>query len=386
MMKVMLSTIGKFHTFDLARELNKNGFLAGIYSGYPRFKLRSECLPQELIQTYPYMQTLYMGFPYWNVLGRRAKQEWEYWNRIMFDHNISKIIPICDVFSGLSGSALRTGQVVKSRGGIYVCDRGSSHIRIQDKILKEEHNRWGVPYWPIDPRIIEREEAEYTLADAITVPSTFVYRSFIACGIAPEKLHIIPYGVNLERFNQTIKPNPSRFDVLFVGGLTLRKGVPDLLEAFAKVSHPAKSLTMVGSFDPLFVEWLRKIKLLTDDVIIAGHMPQSKLKQIMSCSHVMVLPSLEEGLAMVQAQALACGCPVIASENTGAEDLFNDGVEGFIVPIRSSQTITEKLQKLANSFELRQIMSNAALKCVEHIGGWRVYGEKSTALFKKLIT
>ena len=68
----------------------------------------------------------------------------------------------------------------------------------------------------------------------------------------------------------------------------------------------------------------------------------------MSSSHVLVLPSVEEGLALVQAQAMACGCPLISSTNTGGEDLFSDGVEGFLVPIRSPEAIAERLQQLAD--------------------------------------
>ena len=68
-----------------------------------------------------------------------------------------------------------------------------------------------------------------------------------------------------------------------------------------------------------------------------GVVGQERLAELMSTSHVMVLPSIEEGLALVQGQAMACGCPVIASTNTGAEDLFTDGVEGFVVPIRDPE-------------------------------------------------
>ncbi len=383
-MKVVLSTIGKFHTFDLARELHAHNALAGIYTGYPHFKLRNEHLPKSLINSYPYFHTPYMGFPFWHLVGKGIKQEWEYIDRVMFDKHVAKHLPECDVFSGLSGSALATGKVVKARGNRYVCDRGSSHIRIQDTILKEEHERWGMPYTAIDPRIIAREEAEYDLADAITVPSSFVYRSFVESGIAPQKLNLIPYGVNLERFQKTAEPVPLRFDVLFVGALTLQKGLPDLLNAFSKIEHPHKSLTLVGGFDPNFIEWLTKKKLLSENILILGHVPQEQLKDIMSRSHVMVLASVQEGLGMVQAQALACGCPVIATTNTGAEDLYTDGNEGFIVPIRCPDALVEKLQLLADHPEQRQKMSAAALACVSKMGGWRTYGEQSLALFKQL--
>jgi starch synthase len=383
-MKVVLSTIGKFHTFDLARELVKRKVLYEIHTGYPGFKLKNEDVPQSLIHTYPYFHTPYMGFPFWEVIGDRVKQQWEYWDKISFDRHVAKTIADCDVFMGLSGSALETARVVKARGGVYICDRGSSHIRMQDKILREEHERWGIPYCPIDPRIIDREEEEYNLADAITVPSSFVHDTFLKYGISREKLNTVPYGVNTEKFQKTASPDPTGFNILFVGAVSLRKGIPDLLEAFARLEHPQKTLTLAGSYSPKLIDWLKCKGLWSPNLIVSGHVPQENLKDLMSRSHVMVLPSVEEGLAMVQAQAMACGCPVVATSNTGAQNLFTDGVEGFIVPIRKPEAIAASLQLLADQPERREKMSQAALARVRRVGGWSSYGDKVVGLMTDL--
>src|ERR1700690_826861 len=103
-------------------------------------------------------------------------------------------------------------------------------------------------------------------------------------------------------------------------------------------------------------------------------MPQNQLKNVMSRSHVMVLPSVEEGLALVQAQAMACGCPVVGTSHTGAEDLFSDGQEGYIVPIRDVSALAERLQHLADYPEQRTQMGQRALAKVKSYGGWHRYG------------
>ena len=90
----------------------------------------------------------------------------------------------------------------------------------------------------------------------------------------------------------------------------------------------------------------------------------------------MVLPSIDEGLALVMGEALACGCPVIASSNTGALDLFSDGKEGYIIPIRSSEIIYDKLQTLADNPEIQNKMSIAAIKKARLIQGWGNYQNK----------
>jgi len=97
---------------------------------------------------------------------------------------------------------------------------------------------------------------------------------------------------------------------------------------------------------------------------------------------VLVLPSIQEGLALVQAQAMACGVPVIASENTGAADLFTDGVEGFIVPIRDAGAIREKLLTLYENPSMREEMGAAALARVRKIGGWDDYGERAEEFYR----
>ena len=115
-----------------------------------------------------------------------------------------------------------------------------------------------------------------------------------------------------------------------------------------------------------------------------GHVPQAELKDLMSRSHVMVLSSIEEGLAMVMAQTMACGCPVIASQNTGAEDLFTDTQEGFIVPIRDVGALTNRLQQLADDPALRNAMGQRSLERVRSMGGWNDYGSNALAIYREL--
>lgn len=384
-MKVALSTIGTFHSFDLARELHRDEQLAAIYTGYPRFKLRAEGLPADRIKCFPWVHGAYMAFPYRDSLGERLVRQWEYLARASLDRYVAARIRDCDVFVGLSSSALLTGRKVQRRGGRYVCDRGSSHIRMQDALLREEHERWGVAYTGIDPRIIAREEAEYAAADCITVPSSFNMRSFVQSGVSASKLRRLPYGVNLERFHPTMQPDAQRFDVLFAGGMSLRKGVPYLLQAYQALVHPRKSLTFAGAPSPELIALMRERGLWPEDAVVLGHVPQPALKDLMSRSHVMVLPSIEEGLALVQAQAMACGCPVIGTAHTGAEDLFNDGEQGFVVPIRDVDALAQRMQQLADDPDLRSRMSAAALAHVRQAGGWREYGRQAMSIYQSLM-
>ena len=288
----------------------------------------------------------------------------------------------CDVFHCLSSFGRRTHRVAREQlGAVTVCDRGSSHIAYQDEILAEEHRFWGIPYRPIDRRIVDWELEEYEACDLITVPSTFAYRSFIEKGLPEAKLRKVPYGVDLCTFRPTPKKDRI-FRIIYVGALSLRKGVLYLLQAMQGLRLPQFEVWLIGAA-------LREVRplLAKYDGLFRyfGPLPRTELYRYYSQASVFVLPSIEEGLALVQAQAMACGLPVIATTNTGVEDLFNDGVEGFIVPIRDPEAIRQKVLHLYQHRDVRDDMAQAALTRVQTLRGWNNYGEQMLRAYEDAI-
>jgi starch synthase len=384
-MRIVQTVFGVFHHFELARQLHQRGHLQKIYSTWPHIRVDREGLPREKVETFPWIhgpEMLLQRFGVHNVwlmdqTGYANALAFDWWTSLQLQNDSQP-----DALIGISGSSLKAGQEVQARGGRFICDRGSSHQRYQERIVADEYRRWGVNRPVTDIRDIVREEKIYAIADAITVPSSFAARSFVEEGIPAEKLRVIPYGVRLEQFIRTGEPEKDTFAVLFAGSVSLRKGVPYLLEAFARLKHPAKRLRIAGSMHPDMQTVLQKLP--QNQVEILGPVSQQRLAELMSTSHVMVLPSIEEGLALVQGQALACGCPVLASTNTGGEDLFTDTVEGFIVPVRDIEALAEKMQLLADDPALQRRMSEAALLRVKKIGGWDQYGAHWEGLLHEL--
>jgi starch synthase len=386
-MRIVQTVFGVFHHFELARELERRGHLDTIYSTYPWLRLKREAIARDKIQTFPWFHVPEMALLKLRLNIPSLRDPLSYANALAFDAWTSRQMrssAVPDVLIALSGSSLKTGREVQARGGRMICDRGSSHQRYQEKIVTEEYQRWQVKRPVTDFRDILREEQIYEMADAITVPSSFAARSFVEMGLPAEKIHIIPYGVRLERFSRTAEPPSDRFEVLFAGAVGLRKGVPYLLQAFAKVRHTAKRLRVAGPMHPDLKSVLERLP--REHVEFLGPVSQEKLAELMSTSHLMVLPSIEEGLALVQGQALACGCPVLCSTNTGGEDLFTHGVEGFIVPVRDVPALTERMQQLADDPALQATMSHAALQRVQTLGGWGDYGNRWEALLEGLIS
>ncbi len=384
-MHIVQATFGVFHHFELARELERRGHLERIFSTFPWRRLQREGVSRDKVETFPWVHTGRILLEQRDLLPIGLRGMLAFRTATTFDAWLTRRMPSCDVLVALSGAGLQAARLVKRRGGKYVCDRGSTHRIFQRTLLQQEYLRWNLPAPPSEAREEEREAQIYAEADAITVPSTAAKRSFVEYGFAPERVHVIPYGVRLERFHPEGEPPAgpdAAFEVLFVGAVSVRKGIPYLLEAFAKLRHPRKRLRVVGHVAPEIAPLLAQYS--QTGVEFLGSRPQVELAGLMSQSHVMVLPSIEEGLALVQGQALACGCPVIATTATGAEDLFTDGVEGFIVPTRSPQALLDCMQRLVDEPELRQRMSEAALERVQTLGGWTDYGDRWERLLREL--
>lgn len=383
-MRIVQTVFGVFHHFELARQLIRLGHEPTIYSTYPWLRLSREGLSHNMIETFPWIHTTEMLMHRAKFRSAYALDQMSYANAILFDRWTSRRLgklPVPNVLIALAGSSLKTGREVQARGGRVICDRGSSHQRYQEAIVSEEYRRWGVKRPVNDIRDILREEKIYEMADAITVPSQFAARSFIEMGVPAERLRVIPYGVRLEVFKRSGDPPSDRFEVLYAGTVSLRKGFPYLLEAFARLRHPAKRLRVAGTIHPNMEGVLSRLP--QSQVEFLGSVSQVRLAELMSTSHLFALPSIEEGLALVQGQALACGCPVLTSTNSGGEDLFTDGVEGFIVPVRDVEALLERMQLLADDPALQVKMSEAAIRRTQFLSGWDDYGNRWNSLLSE---
>lgn len=381
-MRVVQSVFGVFHHFELAHQLHQRNYLTQIFSTWPWLRLKREGIPHSLVSTFPLLHTADYMLARSRYYPESASAVINRMNTLLFDEWTARKIPMCDAYIAISGSGLKTGKLVQQRGGKFICDRGSVHQRLQEDILRKEYQRWKLTPPPENLHLRTREEEIYRVADAITVPSSVAKRSFVDLGIDASKVHVIPYGVRLDRFAHDAAQSSTVFDVLFVGQVGLRKGIPYLLEAFARLNHPNKHLTVIGAIQN-HIRLLLEV-LPTSNVTFLGSVPQHEVIRHMNRAQVLVLPSIEEGLALVQAQAMACGCPVIATVATGCEDLFQDRVEGFIVLDRDVDALTDRLQSVADDPELRERLSENAIKRVQSIGGWDEYGKKWETLLLAL--
>jgi glycosyltransferase involved in cell wall biosynthesis len=375
--RVIVSLQGRFHGFDLARELQALGLLHRIMTSHPPYHVARWGIPREKVRAIMRYDVLH------RVAARlRITRRYPGLLRFIydgFDRRVSQRIEQTDLVVAWSGMALHTHRRARALGARTVVERGSTHIEFQRDILVEEYARWGIANkGAFDDWMIEKELCEYEEADAIGIPSDFVRQTFIAKGVPEAKLIQVPYGVDLCAFRPGEK-STAGFRAIYAGMLSLRKGLPYLLEA---VKCASVKLWLLGA-------WTEEAELCLDRYKgffeYHGAVPQNRLSEFYAQADVFVIASIEEGLAMVIPQALACGLPVICTSHTGGADLVEDGVNGFVVPIRDPGAIAERLSTLRDDPERLAAMKHAAVKSVASGHSWSDYGRAIADRYRNLV-
>jgi len=170
-----------------------------------------------------------------------------------------------------------------------------------------------------------------------------------------------------------------------VGTVSLRKGSYYLMKAFKELNLTNSKLIFVGTIDP---EIQQIIKPFVNDsnINFIGHVSQNRLKEFYSTSHISVICSIEEGMAMVQAQAMASGVPLICTTNSGGEDIVDENVNGFICPIRDVEYLKEKISFFYNNRNILKLFSDNAYNKAQNFLSWDNYGKRVSEEYKKLAT
>ena len=382
--RIAISSICRGHLYALARELERRGQLAAVYSGYAKKLLAREEFGAGRVFTYPWVHMPYMAAVRTGWLPAEIEQRVLRVDYTSYERFVARNLVDADIFHGLSCHNLRPGLLAKERGARYVCDRGSSHIEYQDRILREEGERVGIPVRPIDPVVIERERAEYEASDRIFVPSMFAAKTFREKGIDSGKLWSFPYGVNLTRWRRISVSRDKTFRVVYLGSLTLRKGIHDLLAAFRKAALPKAELVLIGTRS---AETTRLLERYSGgaNLIFTGPLHHDRVLEWFSRSNVFVLPSIEDGFGLVLLEAQACGLPVIATENTGGPDVIVEGQNGYVVPIRSPDVIAERITYLYRERDHASTMGENALASVAKFNGWSEFAERMIRHYERLL-
>ena len=215
-----------------------------------------------------------------------------------------------------------------------------------------------------------RKEQELLFADLVIVPSQFVKSTLSSSEVDASQIAVIPYGSPPALIEPTTPKLGFPLRVLYVGSLGQRKGLSYALDAIDALGSQV-SLTLIGKPSSRECQQLNSALLRHHWIASLSH--ELVLEQ-MRKHDVLIFPTLFDGFGLVITEALSQGLPVITTPNGGGPECIRDGIEGFIVPIRNSLAIIERLQQLIDDRELLLAMRYACLSRASELN-WSQYQE-----------
>lgn len=224
-----------------------------------------------------------------------------------------------------------------------------------------EHERLGLIASEPETQRKRIESQHLTLAecDEILAISSFVKRSLVEAGFSAERITVTPLGVNAEDYPTTSAEQSGPFTVLYVGSVTIAKGIPYLLEAWQRNGWGDDDdvrLCLCGHVSTTMRAMLSEFGFT--NVETPGHVDPREYHQTAS---IFVFPSVSDGFGRAPLEAMAAGLPVITTDRTGIADIVTDGEEGFIVPASDAATLADRLGQLRERPSMRQRMRQRAL-------------------------
>ncbi|MES2417960.1 MAG: glycosyltransferase family 4 protein [Bacteroidota bacterium] len=366
----------------MAFQLNKAGLLEKVYTAHPKSRYLNRIkLPLPKIVFFP---PLFASVYIINKIGRhfqKITRYLEYNLPLLFDKMVAKRLKDTDVLIVWAWVGLESILKTKKQGGIVVLEEVGSCNKFQNEILSAEYQSLGLKFLtPTPQKIVLRELEEATLADYILCPSSHVAQSFIINGFSKEKCVIIPFGVNMEMFKPSGQKKDA-FNIIMVGSIGVRKGLIYLFKALEvlKPNYPI-NCTLIGKVENEFRPIFEKYNYLFNHIEQVAH---HDIVKYYNQASVFVLPSLDEGMAYVQLEAMACGLPVICTPNSGGDSVISDGIDGFIVPIRDHISLVNKIEALYHNPDLLIRMGDQACKTASNFT-WDNYGEKLSKFIDSL--
>ncbi len=243
------------------------------------------------------------------------------------------------------------------RRGMFVVLEAISHP-FNMRVQKEEYDRLGLePTEGMDciEENIRFFAEEAKLADLVLAASEYVKTGLVELGIAPERIAVVPYGLDAGFIAETPKPVPGR--VLFVGTIDAHKGIAYCAEAARKLR--AEGFT--GEFRTIGP--LSAPDVPSDPAFhglnYVGQVPRSEVKREFSNADIFVFPTLTDGFGMVLLEALFAGLPIVCTPNCG--DVVRDGFNGRVVPSHNAEALAGAIREIVSNRTLRDEMSRNAI-------------------------
>jgi glycosyltransferase involved in cell wall biosynthesis len=321
--------------------------------------------------------------PYKLIGSKRAMAFHDY----IVSSRLKKMVGEIDIIHTWPQGALRTLEVAKKLGIPTVLERCNAHTRFAYEVVQKECERLGVALPPghesaYNEDVLRLEEEEFGRADRLLCPSEFVAKTFLERGFTPDRLARHIYGLDEKVYFPTAEPRKPRrgLTMLFVGVCAVRKGVHYALQAW--LQSPAcqdGTFLVAGEFLPAYAEKLAPL-LSHPSVRVLGH--RRDVPDLMRKSDILVLPSIEEGSALVTSEARGSGCVLLVSDAAGANCV--DGENALVHSVGDVCGLSRHITMLHENRPLLERLRMASLSTVPEIT-WTAAGFRLLQVYRETI-
>jgi glycosyltransferase involved in cell wall biosynthesis len=325
------------HLAQIGDDLRERGLLAGYYAGAGA----SGAPPGGVVLPDP----TFSWMARWTPL--RFSRPWlNYLNAHRHDVAVARALDRhADTFIGFNGQSLRSFAVARSRGFRQAAlIAATSHVRNVQRKHAALLARYPIDESWLNEAQVRKTLAEYDAADLIIVGSEYTRQSMLAEGISASKLVKFTYYAH-PRFKPDagVPIDTGCFRIVYCGAVTPMKGVPVLIEAFRRFDHLGAELVIVGGTGSRSMRrYMRNVLRRDPRIKLAPGDPLPALRQARAYVHA----SGEDGFGYAPMEALACGVPVIVTQDTGMKEHVREGENGFIVPTGQWEPILQRLEHL----------------------------------------
>ncbi|MCE9589816.1 MAG: glycosyltransferase family 4 protein [Planctomycetes bacterium] len=271
----------------------------------------------------------------------------------------STLDPALDAYFGYDTGCLETLQLLRERSVVSVVDQ-IDPARTEEQLVFEESQRW--PGWQAVPGRIpddyyQRLSAEWDLASLVLVNSDWSRDALVKQGVPMGKIIVVPLAYEPSAAEPPVRKNSDRpITVLWLGSVILRKGIQYLIEAARRLTDTKVRFVVAGP-----VQIAQKVVGdAPNNMEFIGRVTRDRIEAVYRAADVFVLPTLSDGFAITQLEAMAQGLPVIATPNCGR--VVEDGVDGLIVPAGDAESLARAVAGLDQDRALLSEMSRRAIE------------------------
>jgi glycosyltransferase involved in cell wall biosynthesis len=274
-----------------------------------------------------------------------------------------------DVLHGWPLGSLRTLQVARQLGVRCFLERPNAHTAFAYAAVAREHETIRLPVpashsHAFSRRRLAREEEEYQLADGLLCPSDFVAKTFLERGFGRDRIARHQYGYAPERVQLSVRRrDDSPFTAIFIGRCEPRKGLHYALQAWHRSGAAETGRFIIcGQYVPGYREFLEPL-LRHPSVENLGFV--ADVGPLLMRADVLVLPSIEEGSALVTYEARGAGCVALVSEAAGA--VGEDGIDILLHPPGDVQLLTKQMKYVRENREALEALRQRSVRCLERL-------------------